>query len=49
MPTKDAKQNAKDQANLKQRRRESGLVRVEVWVKSENRDKLKEMAKDLSE
>jgi len=48
MATKDNKQNAKDQAEFAKRQREAGLVRVSVWVKAQNRDKLKACAKKLS-
>lgn len=47
MATKNPEQNAKDQANIRQRRKDSGLVRVEVWVKPEHREKLKDYAKEL--
>ena len=47
MPTKNNEQNAKDQAEFAKRKREAGLVRVSVWVKAENREKLKEYAREL--
>lgn len=46
MPTKK-EQNAKRQAELKKRRADAGLVRVEVWSTKENAQKIKDFAQSL--
>jgi len=41
-------QNKDHKAQERQRKREAGLVPVEVWIKKEHKEKLKEIIKGLN-